>query len=181
MAIDTVTVTRTVAVVQSAAAATVVQRETTTTVLERGVSGPQGPAGAGAGSVTSLDTRVSAAESTTTVVSSAAVASVASLATRISSTDSTVSAVSSTVADGGGGGGVALPIWGDGADGNVTISSGVTTLTRNMFYNNLTINGTGSLNAAGWDVFVAGTLDLTAAPAGCCTTTAPTRADGPGA
>jgi hypothetical protein len=58
------------------------------------------------------------------------------------------------------------PWFGDGSDGNVTISSGTTTLTRNMYYNNLTINGTGSIAAAGYQIFVAGTLDLTAAPAG---------------
>lgn len=58
------------------------------------------------------------------------------------------------------------PAYGDGSDGNVTISAGTTTLTRNTYYNNLTINGTGSLDPAGYQVFVAGTLDLTAAPAG---------------
>ncbi len=57
------------------------------------------------------------------------------------------------------------PMFGDGSDGNVTISAGTTTLTRNMYYNNLTINGTGALDPAGFQVYVAGTLDLTAAPA----------------
>jgi len=56
--------------------------------------------------------------------------------------------------------------FGDGSDGNVTISSGVTLLTRDMYYNNLTINGTGSLNTNGCKVFVKGILDLTAAPVG---------------
>lgn len=56
--------------------------------------------------------------------------------------------------------------WGDGSDGDVTISSGTTTLTRDMYYNNLTISGTGSLATAGWRVFVLRTLDLTGAPAG---------------
>jgi len=55
--------------------------------------------------------------------------------------------------------------FGDGSDGNVTISSGTTTLTRDMYYNDLTISGTGQLNTAGFRVFVAGTLDITAAPA----------------
>jgi hypothetical protein len=56
-------------------------------------------------------------------------------------------------------------LFGDGADGNVTVSSGTTTLTRNMYYNDLTINGTGSIDTAGFQIFVAGTLDITAAPA----------------
>jgi hypothetical protein len=56
--------------------------------------------------------------------------------------------------------------FGDGSDGNVTINSGTTTLSRDMFYNNLTLSGSGVLNTNGWRVFVAGTLDITAAPAG---------------
>jgi hypothetical protein len=60
---------------------------------------------------------------------------------------------------------VSLLYFGDGSDGNVTIS-GSQTLTRDMFYNNLTINGSASLNPAGFRIFVAGTLDLTSAPAG---------------
>src|ERR1017187_9336359 len=55
--------------------------------------------------------------------------------------------------------------FGTGADGNVTISSGVVTMTRDMYYNNLTINGTGSLVTNGYQVFVAGILDISAAPA----------------
>lgn len=54
--------------------------------------------------------------------------------------------------------------FGDGSDGNVVISSGTTTLVRNMYYNNLTVNGTGSINAAGYLIFVADTLNLSAAP-----------------
>lgn len=56
--------------------------------------------------------------------------------------------------------------FGGGSDGNVTISSGTTTLTRDMYYQNLTLNGTGVLINAGNRIFVAGILDLTAAPAG---------------
>ena len=44
----------------------------------------------------------------------------------------------------------AFPMFGTGADGNVTISSGTTTLTRDMMYNNLTISGTGILNERGY-------------------------------
>lgn len=67
---------------------------------------------------------------------------------------------------GGGGGSVVPPVFGDGADGDVTISSGTTTLTRDTFYNNLTINGTGVLNTGGYDVYVAGTLDISSAAEG---------------
>lgn len=56
--------------------------------------------------------------------------------------------------------------FGDGSDGNVTISSGTTTLTRDMYYNNLTMSGTGILNTSGYKVFIKGILDLTAAQAG---------------
>ena len=53
--------------------------------------------------------------------------------------------------------------FGTGADGNATISSGTTTLLRDAHYNNLTISGIGAINTNGWRVFVAGTLDLSAA------------------
>src|SRR5271165_6819765 len=56
--------------------------------------------------------------------------------------------------------------YGDGSDGNLTVSSGVTTLTRDMFWNNLTINGTGQISTAGYRIFVAGILDISAAGAG---------------
>lgn len=59
-----------------------------------------------------------------------------------------------------------LESYGDGSDGNVTVSSGTTTLTRDMYYNNLTMSGTGIINTAGWMIFVAGILDITAAGAG---------------
>lgn len=55
---------------------------------------------------------------------------------------------------------------GDGSDGNVTISSGTTTLTRDMYYNNLTLSGSGILNTSGYKVFVKNILDITAAAAG---------------
>lgn len=58
-----------------------------------------------------------------------------------------------------------VQFFGDGSDGNVTIS-GVVTLTRDMFYNNLTISAGAALNPSGFKIFVLGTLDLTAAPAG---------------
>lgn len=55
--------------------------------------------------------------------------------------------------------------FGDGSDGNVTISAGTTVLTRDMFYNNLTINGTGQISCQNQRIFVKGTLDITATQA----------------
>lgn len=55
--------------------------------------------------------------------------------------------------------------FGDGSDGDATISSGTTVLTRDMHYNNLTISGTGSIDPRGFRIFVKGTLDISAAPA----------------
>ena len=49
-------------------------------------------------------------------------------------------------------------IFGDGADGNVTIASGTTTISRDMYYNDLTIQTGGILNPSGYRVFVKGTL-----------------------
>jgi hypothetical protein len=56
--------------------------------------------------------------------------------------------------------------FGGGNDGNVTISSGTTTLLRDMYYNNLTLSGTGKINPSGFRIYVAGTLDITNASAG---------------
>mgnify|MGYP001606541880 CR=1 FL=1 len=53
-----------------------------------------------------------------------------------------------------------FPYGGDASDGTVTISIN-TTLTRDMFYNNLTINSGIELFPAGYRVFVAGTLTCT--------------------
>jgi hypothetical protein len=54
--------------------------------------------------------------------------------------------------------------FGDGSDGAVSITTAVT-LTRDMFYSNLTISGAGVLNTMGFRVFVSGILDITAAAA----------------
>lgn len=48
-------------------------------------------------------------------------------------------------------------IYGDGSDGNVTISVN-TTLAADKYYNNLTVNSGFTLNASGYRVFVKGTL-----------------------
>jgi len=53
----------------------------------------------------------------------------------------------------------AQPIYGDGSDGSVTISSN-TTLTSDKFYNNLTINSGITLNPAGYRIFVRGNLTI---------------------
>lgn len=55
--------------------------------------------------------------------------------------------------------------FGTGADGNVTLTSGTTTLVRDMHYANLTISGTGNINTGGYVIYVSGVLDLSAAPA----------------
>jgi len=58
-------------------------------------------------------------------------------------------------------------IFGIGSDGTVTINSGTATVNREMNYANLTINGTGHLNAQnGFWIRVQNTLDLTSCPAG---------------
>lgn len=51
-------------------------------------------------------------------------------------------------------------LFGNGADGDVTVAvATTTTLTRDMFYNNLTVNGT--LVTNGWRIFVKGTISGT--------------------
>lgn len=50
--------------------------------------------------------------------------------------------------------------FGDGSDGAATISSGTTTLTKDMFYTDLTVNGTGVLDCAGYRIHVSGTLTV---------------------
>ena len=60
-------------------------------------------------------------------------------------------------------GGCGVPFYADGSDGNVTLSGNIT-LARDMYYNNLTITGSGNtINTAGYRIFVAGTLDITGA------------------
>lgn len=60
-------------------------------------------------------------------------------------------------------GGAGVPFYGDGSDGNVTISGG-TTLQRDMYYNNLTVTGASNTIAVnGYRIFVSGTLDITGA------------------
>lgn len=51
-------------------------------------------------------------------------------------------------------------LFGDGSDGAVTITGGTTTLTRDMYYSDLTVEGTGILATDGFRVFVSGTLTI---------------------
>lgn len=62
-------------------------------------------------------------------------------------------------------------LFGTGADGNVTIA-GTVTLTRDMNYQNLTLSATANLRPAGFRIFVAGVLDMSAAPANAIQTQA---------
>lgn len=66
---------------------------------------------------------------------------------------------------GGGGSGLSASygqgLFGDGFDGDATIV-GTTTLAKEMYYNNLTIAGTGTLKPAGFRIFVKGTLTIDA-------------------
>lgn len=56
--------------------------------------------------------------------------------------------------------------FGLGTDGDVVVSSGTTTLTRTMFYRNLTLSGTGKIVTAGYPLYVSNNLDISAAGAG---------------
>jgi hypothetical protein len=50
--------------------------------------------------------------------------------------------------------------FGNGEDGDVVITAGITTLTQDMYYNTLTISGTGQIRTNGFRVFVKNNLDL---------------------
>lgn len=58
-----------------------------------------------------------------------------------------------------------LQMFGDGSDGVVTVSAPLT-LTRDMYYSNLTISTGAVITPAGYRIFVSGTLDISTAPAG---------------
>jgi hypothetical protein len=61
------------------------------------------------------------------------------------------------------------PIFGAGQDGNVTITASTVTLSRDMYYNNLTLGATGYLQTKSFKVFVAGVLDISVAVAAAIT------------
>lgn len=58
-----------------------------------------------------------------------------------------------------------MELWGSGADGDLTMSSGSITLNRDMFYRNVTLSGTASVNFSGYRMHVSGILDISNAPA----------------
>lgn len=55
--------------------------------------------------------------------------------------------------------------YGNGGDGDLVLSSGTVTPIRDMYYNNVTITGTGSLRVNGFRIFIKGILDISNAPA----------------
>ena len=61
--------------------------------------------------------------------------------------------------------GGAVGLYGDGSDGNVSLSSGTINLTRTMYYNSLTLSGTAVLNTNGYKIYVKGTLSLSGSAA----------------
>lgn len=56
--------------------------------------------------------------------------------------------------------GIASGQFGDGSDGDATIGSGTTTLTRDMYYDDLTIQAGGYLSAGGYVIYVKGVLTV---------------------
>ncbi len=57
-------------------------------------------------------------------------------------------------------------IFGTGADGNVSLSSGTTVLSRDTHWANCTLSGTAAVNTNGWRLFISGVLDISAAQSG---------------
>lgn len=55
--------------------------------------------------------------------------------------------------------------FGDGSDGDLTASSGTTTLARDTFYANVTLTSTGAINTNGYRLYISGILDISAAGA----------------
>ena len=74
-----------------------------------------------------------------------------SLGTGLSITDTTINVSSTEYYNG---------IFGDGSDGDLTSSSGTTTLTKDMYYDDVTISGTAIINPAGYRIFIKGTLTI---------------------
>lgn len=59
-----------------------------------------------------------------------------------------------------------MPWWGDGSDGAVSLSSGTTTLTRDMHYTTLTLTSTAKIKTAGFRVHCSVLLDISNAGQG---------------
>ncbi len=58
--------------------------------------------------------------------------------------------------------------FGDGSDGDVTVTTGIS-LSRDMYYHNLTISGAGSIQTRRWRIFVSGVFDISDAGAAALT------------
>jgi hypothetical protein len=71
-----------------------------------------------------------------------------------------------------------LAMFGDYSDGDLTISSGTVTPTRDMYYDRVVINGTGKLQLSNEVKILGRTLDLTNAPANAITVTPSNGANG---
>ncbi len=56
--------------------------------------------------------------------------------------------------------GVLLAFYGDGSDGNLAAGAGVTTLGKDTYYNNVTLNATDTIATAGYRLFIKGTLTM---------------------
>jgi len=66
-----------------------------------------------------------------------------------------------------------VQIIGSGHDGALTVSSGLTTLTRDANYTNVTPTGTAQIAVADYRLFWNGVLDTTGAPSSCVTSNGP--------
>ncbi len=64
-----------------------------------------------------------------------------------------------------------LARFGNGSDGDLTASSGTTTLTRDTYYNTVTLTGTAKIDTAGYKLFIK-TANFASAPADCIVTKA---------
>lgn len=53
--------------------------------------------------------------------------------------------------------------YGDGSDGDLVLSAGTTNLTRDMFYNSVTISGSAVINTSGFTIFCKGTFNKSGA------------------
>ena len=56
--------------------------------------------------------------------------------------------------------GLSTGVYGTGADGDFSAAAGTTTLTNDMFWNNVTLTGTAKIVTAGYRIFIRGVLDL---------------------
>lgn len=57
----------------------------------------------------------------------------------------------------------AIQDFGNGEDGDITLSAGITTLSADVYYNNLTLTGAAQIRTNGFRIFVKNNLDLSAA------------------